>query len=184
MNPDINPQEYLDQISVKKPGRFNFLDKKILILVVSTVLLIIAIAAWLALSSAPKQSLASELLSIRMQNMNSLLEYDSSKITDSNSKKDVAETKVIFASNYYRLNQNLALTTDQSSLNTESIDTTIDELDRAANTNDLSKQYILTLRNQINLIVASLNEAQIDNKNVTIEQTLLDLAELSNRLHN
>lgn len=182
MDPNSNPQEYLDQISAKRPGRFAFIDKKILILVCAVILLIIAAIIWFALSASPKQSTASETLAVRLQNMVTLLDYDSSKITDNKTKKAIAETKVIFASDNYQLSQAVALPTTAGVSTSESIDSTISLLDKASSSNNLAKEYSSALDAQLNQIINSLEEMQIASSSPHIELVLSDLAELSSRL--
>lgn len=188
MNPDsenntyVSPQEYLDQISTKKPRGFRYLDKKIVVLVSAVVLLVIVVIVWFAVSSAPKTSSASELLAVRLQNMSSLLEYDSSKVIDSQSKKAIAETKIVFASNNYQLSQSMTLTVNSEIATQEPITEKITALDNAAATNNLSREYVSALNTQINQLIISLEEVQLSSNNIVIEQALLDLFELSNRL--
>lgn len=188
MNPDenidiqSNPQEYLDQISTKKPSRFKYLDKKIVVLVSAIVLLIIVAVIWFVISSSPKTSSTSQILSARLQNMSTLIDYDNSKITDSISKKAIAETKIVFASCNYQLSQNLALTVSPEAISEELIDDKLALLDNASSSNNFTKEYLLALNDQINQIIISLMEIKTTSSNLVIERAVLDLTELSNRL--
>lgn len=185
MNPNdnyVNPQEYLDQISTKKPGRFNFVDKKIFLLIGAVILLIITIIIWFAMSSAPKQSSASELLAVRLQNMSALLDYDDSKITDDKARKAIAETRIVFASDNYQLSQSLTLSIKPEIAAKEPVSQLVAILDDATSAGRLSQEYLSTLNSQVSQIINSLEEIQLTSNNAAINQTLLDLSELSTRL--
>lgn len=182
MDPNVNPQEYLNQIAVKKPGLFSHIDKKMAILAGAVILLIITVIVWVAVSNAPKQSSATELLAVRLQNMDELLSYNNNKTIDSNSKKAIAETKIIFASDNYQLSQSMTLTVKPEVAAKEPIDSIIASLDKAASSNNLSKEYTSALRVQIDQIINSLKEIQADSNSYPVEQSLLDFTELSNRL--
>ena len=175
-----NPQEYLDQISPKKRGRFSFLDKKTVILIIAIVLLIITVIIFVAVNSNPSTP-STKLLAVRAQNMNTLLEYDTSKITDAKYKKAIAETRVIFASNNFQLSQSFGLTIDPVISLQEPIEPTIAELDEASAKNSLTSEYVSILVAQLNQIINTLEEIEFESSNSIIQQALLDLYELSDR---
>jgi len=179
-----SPQEYLDQIAVKKPGRLAFVDKKILVLVGAVVLLVIMIIVLVAVSSTPKTTTATDTLAVRLENMSTLLGYNTDKINDGALRKSIAETKLVFASDNYQLEQSLALAAKPEVLAKEPVDDIIDKLDYAATTNNLSQEYRQALLGQISQIVSSLKEVNAATPNTTIDQALANLTELSARLGN
>lgn len=177
-----DPLEYLNQISPKTPNRFAYIDKKIIVIIGLVVVLIVSLIIWFATNNNSKQSTQLQLLAERVQNMNTLLAYDTQKINDGKYSKAIAETKVIFASDNYQLSQSFNLVPNQKAVSQESIGSTITDLDKAAASNNLITEYTSALNTQINRIITSLNEVPNGTNDVIVGQTLSNLSELSRRL--
>jgi hypothetical protein len=184
--PQQTDLDYLNQISIKPTvGKFQFSNKKFLILIAVITLLIITLIVMAVVNNNSNKSPNSEVLSARLSGLTSLIEFSSSNPTNnSNLNKAVAEISLTASSGKYLLTSTSGLASPSKEVTAaESVDSVIKDLEKAKTIGNLGQAYGEALNTQIENINKSLTDiAHNSTSKQTIDRVISDFKELQARL--
>lgn len=183
----MTDMEYLEHISTKPPSKFSFINRKILIGAIAfVVLLVILIIVTVIVNNRGQSSSGS--LSAQLSSFNTLVAYNSSNVVNSSEiTKITAEASLVAASAQNQLTNVTTLPKPSKELlASEAVDTTVDELDMAKSTGNLSQKYTAALLDKLDDILASLEQLRgqvnSDSKRQIVEDVVINFTEIRNRL--
>jgi hypothetical protein len=185
----VTGMEYLNQISTKPPSKFSFINRKILIGAIAFVVLLVGLIIATAVLNNRDTS-SSELLSAQLTSFNTLVNYNSNnEINNAAVKKVTAEASLITASAKTRLATVTTLPSPSKEVTAgEAVNSTIEMLNLAKSTGNLSQKYIAALQSKLQEILASLDQlyqqASSASRRQVIEEVKSDFIEINNRLDN
>jgi hypothetical protein len=160
-----NSLEYLEQIAPKKPGRFQGLDKKILLVIILAGLIVVSLVVMAAVSNSGGPP-SGAVLGARLEALGTLIAYDEAdRVGDPNLKKTLSETRIVALSHKYQLSQLVTLSSTDKNKSAEiaaqeSVDSVLSSLDAVATTSRLGQQYSAALVAQIYKINEALQDVR------------------------
>ena len=194
MNPEQNQteslsgMEYLDQISIKPPSKFSFINKKILIGAVAfVVLLVILLVANVATSN--RSSGVAETLSAQLSSLSTLISYgENNDINNTAVKQAVAEASLVIASSKSQLSGVTTLpNASKEAIARENVAGTTATLDSARSTGNLSSKYATAVRDKIDEVLLSLEKLLEGTSSTANRQVVVDVisnfTEMRNRFN-
>ena len=187
----VSNADYLDQIATRPKARSPLLTGKMPFALGGLVVAIILFIIMAAAGGGGGAGQSTGILSVRLGNLQTILDYGEANNINSTTRKTMTETRLVLASHKFELSQIYAgdsnfVQPSESVIATESNEGVIASLDQAKATGNLNSAFVNALNSEIESVKQILNtlsaKTRDDNARQSIDSAYSDLTTLAGRL--